>query len=301
MNSDDMRNTEKPLIILVAGVSGAGLRTATQALSDMGFFGIDNLPLELIPQTLESLKVSHYRNFRGYVFGLRIHDQHAVEEFLRVKALLESSARLDILFLTAQHSALIDRYSSTRRPHPLLRQGGNFRDVISEEMNLLQPVEALASTVVDTTNFSNRELQAVLAGRYAGDVPARLLNVSVVSFGFKHGQYWPSDSIFDVRFLPNPHFIPSLRTKTGVETEVIDFIMKNDISCEFVDRLVNLNSWLLPKYYAEGKHYFRIGIGCTGGRHRSVCIATQLGERLSKLNLPNIIVNIAHRDITLPS
>ena len=288
-----------PLIVLITGVSGSGLRTAASALSDSGFYGIDNLPLEMIPATLQAMKGSHYKHFKGYAFGLHIHDQQTVDEFLVLKANLEKWCRLDILFLTAEQSVLIDRYSSTRRPHPLLRQGGNFREVIREEMALLQPIENLASAILDTTNFSNRDLVAKLAGRYAADVPARVLNVSVVSFGFKHGQYWPSDSIYDARFLPNPHFISELRPKTGLDQEVIDFIMKNEQSQEFLARLVDLNSWLLPKYYAEGKHYFRIGVGCTGGRHRSVCLANRLGDELSRLELANIIINIAHRDISL--
>jgi UPF0042 nucleotide-binding protein len=299
MQLEPQSDLKLPLIVLLTGVSGAGLRTATDALSDLGFYGIDNLPLEMIPHTLQALKGTHYKNFKGYAFGIHIHDQQTVEQFLTLKYELEKACRLDILFLTADNAVLIDRYSSTRRPHPLLRKGGNFRDVVCEEMNLLQPIEALADVILDTTKFSNRDLVAKLAGRYAGDVPARVLNVSVVSFGFKHGQYWPSDSIHDVRFLPNPHFQPSLRQKTGADQEVIDFIMNNEVSREYLERLVDINAWLLPKYYAEGKHYFRIGIGCTGGRHRSVCFATKLGEQLTNLKIPNVIVNIAHRDIML--
>lgn len=286
-----------PLIVLIVGVSGSGLTTATDALSDFGFYGIDNLPMELIPQTLQALENSHYKNSKGYAFGLHIHDQQTVEEFLVMREVLARTCRMDIVFLTADHSVLIDRYSSTRRPHPLLEEGGNFRDVISEEMVLLQPIEAIASTVFDTTSFSTRDLVARMAERYAGDISARVLNVSIVSFGFKYGQYSPCDSVFDVRFLPNPHFSPALRKKTGVENEVIDYIMKNDVSQEFLRRLVDLSAWLLPNYYAEGKHYFRIGIGCTGGRHRSVCIAERLASGLAALKLPNIVINISHRDI----
>jgi len=292
-------SSEKPLVVIVTGVSGAGLTTAMNALNDSEFYCIDNLPIEMIIPTLNSLDIAQNKNFSRFAFGVHLHDLKNVELFVKTHQDLLEKANVDLIFLTAEKNILIDRYSSTRRPHPLLRRGGNFSQVIKEEKEILEPIEKIATTIIDTTTLSHHALVLKMEERFSGKVPARKLSVSIISFGFKHGEHRPLDSMFDVRFLKNPYFIPELKGKTGTDQDVANYIMSHDTSNEFLTRLVVWHRWMLPKYFDEGKHYFRIGIGCTGGKHRSVCMAEQLGSAIESMNLEHIIVNVAHRDIEL--
>ncbi|MEZ4742847.1 MAG: RNase adapter RapZ [Bdellovibrionota bacterium] len=288
------------MIVIITGVSGSGLTTAINALNDSGFYCIDNLPIEMIIPTLESLNITNNSTFRGYAFGVHLHDLENVNKFVGMHKELGARGQLDVVFLTAESSELMTRYSTTRRPHPLLHQGGNFWQVITEEREILLPVEGLANIIIDTTGLPHHDLVVKIERRYSNGSLSRKLNVSLVSFGFKHGQYKPLDSLFDVRFLQNPYFVPELRKKTGIDKEVNDYIMSHEMAKECINRLANWHKWILPKYYEEGKHYFRIGVGCTGGKHRSVCIAEQLAKQIESFAFDYVIVNVSHRDIDLP-
>jgi UPF0042 nucleotide-binding protein len=294
---NSIKNSEQKRVILLTGVSGSGLTTAMTALSDAGFYCIDNLPVVMIGPTFDSLDITQNDELPGYAFGVHLHDQKSVDQFKIETERLKKETNLDLLFLTADQAVLIDRYSTTRRPHPLLRRGGSFHQVIRKEKEILHPIEEMAHAIIDTTELSHHDLVLKIVQRYSREVAGRKLNISIISFGFKYGQHRPLDSMFDVRFLQNPYFVLDLKEKTGLDSEVVDYIMDQPISQQFLKKFIDWHLWILPKYYDEGKHYFRIGVGCTGGKHRSVCMAEQLASAIEEMKFEHIVVNVAHRDV----
>jgi UPF0042 nucleotide-binding protein len=289
--------SERPLLIVVTGLSGAGLSTALRALQDSGFYCIDNLPVELLEQTLDLMESGSYP-FRGFAFGMDIRDQKFASSYPAMKEKLRQRIRVDTVFLTADEQTLLARYGATRRKHPLMpASGGNLLEAIRREALLLLPLERSADIAFDTSTWSPQALMAAVEARYHKEIQPRRLHVTITSFGFKHGQLRPADMIFDARFLPNPFFVLNLRDRPGTDPEVRKMIMEDPQGREFFNRLEDMCRFLLPQFFTEGKHYLRIGIGCTGGYHRSVCLVEALGAAFQRKPLANIEIAVEHRDL----
>lgn len=287
----------RPLVIIVTGLSGAGLSTAINTLQDNGFYCVDNLPIELLWDAI-TLATSGAIDAQGFVFGMDIRDQRFAVDFPKMKESLAEKVRLDVLFLQADLPTILRRFSSTRRRHPLLAGESDLGEAIQKENALLVPVRTAADGIIDTSFLAPSGLTRFIETRYAeGGFPLRMLFVTLISFGFKHGPLSAAEGVHDVRFLPNPYFDPELKHRTGLDQSVQEFVMKDSLAQETFRRLEELYRFLLPEYYREGKHFFRIGIGCTGGQHRSVTFAEQLAAALEKNPLPHIAVSVVHRDI----
>jgi UPF0042 nucleotide-binding protein len=293
-------NLAKPqsrqFVIIVTGISGAGRSTAIKSLEDLNLFCIDNLPIRLIWQAVDFVKASSIK-CNGFAFGMDNRDDLFTKEFPFIKRELKRQLQVDVIFLEADAEAIVDRYSATRRKHPLDNGEIKLIDAIQQEIELLQPIRLESDFVIDTSNLNPTELTRCLEQRYLGKIPERQLRVSIQSFGFKYGIPRNADTIFDVRFLKNPNFVEALREKSGLDTEVKRFLLEQSETREFLQKLEDWLLFLLPKYYAEGKHYLRIGIGCTGGMHRSVGLSDEIAKRLLKAGLQNMPVNVVHRDL----
>jgi len=296
--SEKNPKSDKPLLVMVTGLSGAGKSVAINALEDIGFYCIDNLPSRLVDPIIELIDEKKNER-RLFAIGMDVRDQDFINDFPSITKKLSEVAKLDVLFLNADDEALVTRFSATRRKHPLLDVGGELLASIRRERDLLRPVEDASDVGFDSTRLNPHQLARMVEQRYEGKAPQRRLHVTITSFGFKYGALRDADNIYDVRFLPNPHFVESLRDKTGLDSKVRDYVMEQESAQDFFARLLDFQCFLLPQYYNEGKHYFRVGIGCTGGKHRSVAIAERLGQELSQAQLPNIILSVHHRDLAM--
>jgi RNase adapter protein RapZ len=286
------------MLIVVTGLSGSGLSTAINTLQDNGFYCFDNIPIELIWDLLtliESGKIAA----SGFVLGMDIRDAKFASSFPKFKSELNERVRLDVLYLEADPQILLKRYGATRRRHPLINQCGDIAKCIATEMKLLKPVRESADCLIDTSHLKASNLSRFIEARYEAEGgPFRTLYVTFASFGFKHGLLNPAESIQDIRFLNNPFFDEKLKHKTGLDKAVRDFVMKDKISKELFTRLDDLYTYLIPHYIREGKHFFRIGIGCTGGQHRSVVFAEALAESMRSKNLGRVDIQVVHRDVS---
>lgn len=279
-------------VLLVTGMSGAGRSTVSTALDDLGWFVIDNLPLELIVRVGE-LASAGSKDAAGVAFIVGRSGRAQPEALLAVKDELETmheSAKL--LFLDAPDDVLIHRYEGTRRRHP--HEAATLADSIAQERELLQRIRDRADIIIDTGTINTNQLRSRISEIFMpSDVGG--LRVSMMSFGFSHGLPRDVDLVFDVRFLPNPHYDLRLRPLTGLDTEVRDFVLQSTGTGEYLERLFPLLDFLFPRYAAEGKAHLTIGVGCTGGRHRSVAIAQLIGERYEKQGYYTVV---RHRDLT---
>lgn len=276
-------------LVLVTGMSGAGKSLALKTLEDCGFEAIDNLPLSLL-----SALVTPEAQGRHLVVGWDIRSRDfSAEDSLDIIRSLRGRKNVDftMLFLDSDDEVLRRRYSETRRRHPLA-QDRQVTDGIGHERQLLKPLREAADMVIDTSEYEASALRNLLASQLA--LEERHLSVVVTSFSFKQGLPREADIVFDVRFLKNPHYVPELKPKTGLETEVGEYVESDEDFAPFFDNLTGLLAPLLPRYMAEGKHYLTIGIGCTGGRHRSVHVAQKLGGFLEASGYK---VTVRHRDI----
>jgi len=282
-----------PTLVIITGMSGAGKTIAVQSLEDLGFFCVDNLPPVLIPKFAELIEQSQGRIARvALVIDLR------GREFFT--ALSESlgylkehyTIRYEILFLDATDSVLVQRYKESRRRHPLAPEGMPLEG-IQNERKLLEDLKGWATQVIDTSSLKPGQLKEKIVSRFSNS-GQNTLNINVTSFGFKYGVPIDADLIFDVRFLPNPHYIDNLRPRTGQDQEVYDYVMKWAETQEFLQKLLDLLQYLIPQYHKEGKSQVVIGIGCTGGKHRSVAIAEYLGKMLAAGETETVRVH--HRD-----
>lgn len=275
-------------VLLVTGMSGAGRSTAARALEDIGWFVIDNLPPRLIPAAIEdSLNISTHVAVVVDVRGKKLFEDLANAQ----KILHEKKLAVDILFLDAKDDVLVRRFESSRRPHPIQGQG-RVLDGLRDERRILGDLRSNAAMVIDTSEMTQPTLRSVLDKAFSvGNIE---FNITVLSFGFKHGIPIDSDFVFDVRFLPNPFWNDELREKTGVDSPVQDYVMGQVGAEEFLTHVQDLISLAKPGYLREGKRYLTVSIGCTGGKHRSVTFAEKLASLLTD---DTNRVRIVHRDL----
>ena len=279
-------------ILLIAGLSGAGRSQAADDLEDLGWFVVDNMPTELIDKVVEIAAVGESLAKLALVVSTPTAQRDVVDV---LKRLQKSGHRVRMLFLDATNAELVKRYGSTRRKHPLAEGKSGVEEAITKERSLLEPVKAEADLVIDTTNLTIHQLKNQLGELFTDDGELDTMQISVVSFGYKHGLPLDVDLVFDVRFLPNPHWDEDLRPLSGLDVPVRDFVMEQSLSVKFLDQLTGMLTLLLPAYKSEGKSYLTVAIGCTGGRHRSVVIAEQLKQWLIQSSHNP---RVTHRDIS---
>ena len=289
------RRASSSRFIVLTGLSGAGKSQAIRALEDLGYFCVDNLPITLIP-TLADLTLRAGSDIAKAAVVVDVREGTLLREFPRIYRRLQERPGLNprLIFLEANDSALVRRFSETRRPHPLAPDRSALEG-ISEERHQLRGIRKMADQILDTTAMTVHDLRRAFMGLSRAGAAQAPLVVTILSFGFKHGIPVDSDLLFDVRFLPNPHFVPGLRDYTGKDRPVMRFLEQAEATHEFLDRTTSLLSFLLPQYIGEGKSYLTVGIGCTGGRHRSVAIAEALRRQLSTLK--GVRIRVKHRDI----
>ena len=281
--------------VIVTGMSGAGKSTALKMLEDMGYFCVDNLPIALLPKFAE-LAHAPGSDISQVAVGVDIRNGRSLDEMSSVLEHLKASGvAYQILYLEASDEVLVKRYKETRRTHPLAKQG-RVEDGIRQEREKLLYLKENATYILDTSQLLTRELKKALEQIFAGEKNFKNLMITVLSFGFKYGIPSDCDLVFDVRFLPNPYYVEGLKYKTGNDKEVQDFVMGYELSHTFLDNLVDMLEFLIPKYILEGKNQLVIGNGCTGGKHRSVTLANKLFEALS--NCPEYGVRLEHRDVS---
>lgn len=279
-------------LVIVTGLSGAGRSVAAGAFEDLGWFVVDNLPVSLVPKIAE-LAIADTGSTHRVALVLHGYDDDMAVE---VEALRSKAADVRVLFLDAADDALIRRYESTKRRHPLLVGDTTLTTAIAEERQRLSLAKDSADLVIDTTALNPHQLREQLNERFGDDVARGLMRVAVTSFGFKHGLPLDVDMVIDCRFLPNPHWDDELRPFSGQDTEVQQFVLGRELTQRFLDRLMALLDELLPAYVDEGKSYFTVAFGCTGGRHRSVAVAETVGAQLRDRGWTP---RISHRDIDL--
>ncbi len=278
-------------MLVVTGLSGSGKSYAAHALEDIGYNTIDNLPLSLLRGFAEEAASERGAKGRTAVV-LDVRNPGFAEEFPGLLLELRSLIPVTVVFLDADDATILRRFSETRRPHPLARER-TLAEAVSWERSVLADVKEKADLVLDTTAMTVHELRSVLAEHFRAPGDPGVLAVSIVSFGFKHGVPPSIDLCFDVRFLANPHFVPELRPRTGRDPDVARFIEEGAATGPFYGRLLDFLLYCLPNYRRENRAYLTIGVGCTGGRHRSVYVAERLGRDLAAAGYP---VRIAHRD-----
>ena len=281
-----------PKVAILTGVSGSGKTTALRALEDVGFYCVDNLPVVFLDKLLE-LSGHTAGEVSRIALVVDAREGRFLSEAPRlIQEVRQKGADVEVIFLDASDESLVRRYSETRRRHPMAGEGG-VQDGIAAERRALSDLKALADEVVDTTTLNVHELKRLVTRRFAGGDGGRL-GVTVVTFGFRFGIPSHADLVLDVRFLPNPYFLPELRPYPGTDPRVSGFVLGQPDAKAFLDRLLDLLGFLVPRYRAEGKSYLTIAIGCTGGKHRSVALAEALAARLGDGGQP---VRLWHRDV----
>jgi UPF0042 nucleotide-binding protein len=281
--------------VVVTGLSGAGKSHAIRALEDLGYLSVDNLPIALIP-AFADLTIEGGGQQRRAAVVIDVREGPALSKFPAVYRRLKRrlAGRVRLVFLEADDGSLLRRFSETRRPHPLA-PAGSVASGIRDERRLLQPLRRLADRIVDTSSLTVHELRRRVLETTGGTKTVAPLVVNLASFGYRHGVPADADLVLDVRFLPNPHFVASLRRSTGRSARVSQYVLRTKPARSFLQLTVKLLKFLLPQYIAEGKTYLTIAIGCTGGRHRSVALAEALADRLR--GTPGIRLRVSHRDI----
>jgi len=280
--------------VVVTGMSGGGKSTALKMLEDAGFYCVDNLPVSLIEKFVELITVPG-SEITKVALGLDVRADQAFEETTRTLAQLrEKGYQFEILFMDAGEDVLIKRYKETRRVHPLAVDG-RVEDGVRKERQVLGKVRRKADYVLDTSKLLTRELKEEIDRIFVKNEEYNSLMVTVMSFGFKHGIPADADLVFDVRFLPNPFYVDELKTKTGIDREVQDYVMGFPEAEEFMKRLTDMIGFLIPNYVKEGKYQLVVAIGCTGGKHRSVTLAGELYKRMKDKGKYGM--KLYHRDI----
>lgn len=269
--------TARTEVVIITGLSGSGKGTVLKAFEDLGYYSVDNLPIDLIPKFAELMRDAP--NVRRAALVVDIREGVALERFPALFKKIRRMIPTRLLFLEADDAALIRRFSETRRPHPLGTEQSVAASIRSERERLA-PIRSLADPIINTSKFNVHELRDTIRGLFHGQKESTGILVQVNSFGYRHGVPADSDLVFDVRFLPNPNYIPVFKNLTGKHPSVARYIRSFPQTAEFISRITDLLVYLLPHYIAEGKHYLTISFGCTGGHHRSVMIASEIRKRL---------------------
>lgn len=280
-------------IVLITGMSGGGKGTAARALEDAGWFCIDNLPVPVIPKLLEMFVHSQELGNIALVVDAR-ERRHIGETPNVIEAARAGGHEVEVLFIDADDETLIRRFSETRRRHPLAEGGKTMPEGIAAERVLLSPLRKMADEVVDTSRTNVHELKQIIQARFAHQDGPPALDVTVTSFGYRYGLPPQADLVFDVRFLPNPYFVPELRDSPGTTPAVSEWVLRHEVCQQFLAHLRQMLTFLLPRYREEGKAYLTVALGCTGGRHRSVALAEALGQELSN---EGVKTRVQHRDV----
>ena len=283
--------TSKKELVILTGISGAGKASALKTFEDLGYQAVDNLPLELMPEFAGLVQKSKEIDRAAIVVDIR--EGHAFDRLPEIIKRVKRVLPTRVVFLDAQDSILVRRYSETRRPHPLKRSETVSRSIV-EERQMLDSIRNVADTLIDTSRFNVHELRAEIQKRFGHEDQSKSLLVSCLSFGFKNGVPLDADLVFDVRFLPNPHFVPEFHDKTGLDPKVAGYVKSFPQTGEFLDKVTDLMLYLMPHYVKEGKSYLTVAFGCTGGQHRSVMMAEEMTKRLSKAGYE---VKAVHRDM----
>jgi UPF0042 nucleotide-binding protein len=278
-------------LVILTGISGAGKASALRTFEDLGFHSVDNLPLELVLDFAALVAKSAEIPKAAIVVDIR--EGQTLDRFPEILKGVRKVLSTRVVFLDAQDAVLVRRYSETRRPHPLGASETVSRSIV-EERQLLDTIRNVADTLIDTSNFNVHELRAHIQARFGQGEKAQRLLVSCLSFGFKNGIPLDADLVFDVRFLPNPHFVPEFRKLTGLDPKVAAYVRKFPQTSEFLDRVTDMMLYLLPHYIEEGKSYLTVAYGCTGGQHRSVMMAEEMCKRLKAAGYQ---VKPLHRDM----
>src|SRR5215467_12476913 len=281
-------------LIIITGLSGSGKGSVLRALEDIGYYSVDNLPIELIPKFAELTRDSQAVRRAALVVDIR--EGESLKRFPALYAQIRRSLSTRLLFLEADDATLVRRFSETRRPHPLGAERSVQKSVQSERRKLA-PIRALADVIIDTSKFNVHDLRATILDKFGGEKDESKVVVYVASFGYRHGVPPDSDLVFDVRFLPNPNYIPAFKKLTGRNPQVARYIRSFPQTTEFIQRISDLLIYLLPHYIREGKSYLTIAFGCTGGHHRSVMIAEQIHKNLAQAGYR---VKTNHRDASKP-
>lgn len=277
---------QKKKFVIVSGLSGAGKTTALNVLEDMGYYVVDNLPCEVASFFVNT-------SIEKLALGIDIRSFKVTEEFFKLLDEIErAGVEFSLVFIEASDEVILNRYNLTRRKHPL--EAATLLESINKESEIMASIRERASGIIDTSDIKPKELSERLKEILMIDSHEKSINIHVQSFGFKYGIPIDLDLLFDVRFLPNPYYIEELREKTGEDAVVYDYVMKYDISQEFAERLLNMLKFLIPNFIKEGKKHLTIGIGCSGGKHRSVTFARLLHNELSKVESLNVY--ISHRE-----
>ena len=278
-------------LVVITGLSGSGKATVLKAFEDLGYYAVDNMPIKLIPKFAELAKGSPHVRRAALVIDIREGLQLAQFPALFERLKRQTSARL--VYLEADDATLARRFSETRRPHPLGKQVAVSKS-IKRERDLLAPIRKVADHIIDTSKFNVHELREVIGEKFSGGRSESSIRIDITSFGYRHGVPPDSDLVFDVRFLPNPNYIPQFKNLTGRNPSVARYIRSFPQTTEFIDRISELLVYLIPHYVREGKSYLTIAFGCTGGHHRSVMIASSIRKRLAQAGFK---VKETHRDI----
>ena len=280
----------RPELVIITGLSGSGKGSVLRALEDLGFYSVDNLPVDLIPKFAEL--TGDNLSIRRAALVIDIREGEGLKRLPQILASIRQSVPARLIFLEANDAALMRRFSETRRPHPL-GAGRSIPKSIHTERTRLAPIRAMADLIINTSKFTVHDLRDFIAENFRGQCERTSIQIYVTSFGYRHGVPPDSDLVFDVRFLPNPNYIPRFKHLTGVNAGVARYIRSFPQTVEFISRISDLLIYLLPHYIREGKSYLTIAFGCTGGRHRSVMMAEDIGKKLAAAGFRT---KIAHRD-----
>lgn len=294
----DNQNIKAFPVIILAGLSGAGKTTALNVFEDMHFFTLDGLPMDILPRMLPLLTSEQLAKYEGLVIGVELNDNYQPKDFSRIfEEMHKQVGGLRLMFVDASTEAIIRRYATTRRPHPLEAEGLGLEQAVAAERDRLETLKNMADLALDTTKYSIHDLRRHLQKHYADffeNTPH--FRVHLISFGFKYGQPAEADMMYDLRFLPNPFFIEELRPLSGKDGPIAEYVLGSDPGKTFVERLSGFLQYLLPLFDSEGRYRVTIAFGCTGGRHRSVAVTEAVAQSLKTLGYA---ISIEHRHLEL--
>jgi UPF0042 nucleotide-binding protein len=283
----------KPRILIITGLSGSGKTIALRALEDIGYYCVDNLPSQLIDNFAST--ITEKGAIQKIAISMDIREKESLPIVVSDLQPLRTKYEISIIFFEADKDTLLRRFKETRRPHPLMStKMHDLDEAISIEKGLILPLREAADRIIDTSGFTPHQLRQYMISNYGAEQAMSTMNVTIMSFGFKFGVPQNADLVFDVRFLPNPHFVPELKELDGKNSSVKEFVLEKEQTEEFIKKLKGMMDFLIPLYVKEGKTYLTIGIGCTGGRHRSIVVAEEIA---SLIKLDNLNISVIHRDM----